>query len=83
MQAKGQIWSQLAEEVVILNLSNSNYYGLNPVGASVWELLKQPATLASLEQKITEEYAVAPETARDDLTKLLKRMIEENLIEPC
>lgn len=83
VRAKEQVWSQLVEEIVILNLTNSSYYGLNPPGAYLWQILEQPQTFSALEQKILEEYDVAPAIARDDLANLLQQMISAKLIEFC
>jgi hypothetical protein len=38
--ASEQISCPLGEESAILNLKNSVYYGLDPVGAHVWKLLR-------------------------------------------
>ena len=43
-----QVSCPLGEEAAILNLKNSVYYGMNPVGARVWELLKQPKSVTRI-----------------------------------
>ena len=37
-----QVSCPLGEEAAILNLKNTVYYGLNPVGARVWSLKGEP-----------------------------------------
>ncbi|MGH9865973.1 MAG: PqqD family protein, partial [Candidatus Acidiferrales bacterium] len=39
---KQQVSCELGEEAAILNMKNSVYYGLDPVGARIWRLLQQP-----------------------------------------
>ena len=46
--AAEQVSCPLGEEAAILNLKNSVYYGMNPVGARIWELLKQPRSVGEL-----------------------------------
>ena len=46
--AKDQVSCDLAGEAAILNLKNGVYYGLNTVGARVWNLVQEPKTFAEL-----------------------------------
>lgn len=76
-----QVSSRVADEEVILNLKNGSYYGLNPVGARIWELIQEPMTVAALIEQLVEEYEVTPEQCREDITALLHEMQEEGLVE--
>jgi hypothetical protein len=76
-----QVSCPLGEEAAILNLKNSVYYGMNPVGARVWDLLKQPKRVSELRDVLLEEYEVEPERCSQDLLALLQKMREEGLIE--
>lgn len=79
--SKDQVWCDLAGEAAILNLKNGVYYGLDPVGARVWQLMQQPATLADLCTAIQAEYDVAPEQCRTDLKNLLNELVLNQLVE--
>ncbi|MEL6129345.1 MAG: PqqD family peptide modification chaperone [Cyanobacteria bacterium J06627_3] len=76
-----QIASELGGEAVILNLGTGQYYGLNEVGARVWELIQQPCTFDSILHSLLEEYDVQPDVCKQDLTKILIDMKEACLIE--
>ncbi len=76
-----QVSCPLGEEAAILNLKNSVYYGMNAVGARVWELLKQPKRVGELLDVLLDEYEVEPERCSQDLLALLQKMREEGLIE--
>ena len=67
-------------EVVILNLANSSYYGLEAVGAEVWRLIQEPRTFAEIEASLMETYEVDTPQLRRDLQNLLHRLAEEGLI---
>ena len=43
-----QISCKLAEESVILQLEEGMYYGLNSVGARIWELVQEPRTVREI-----------------------------------
>jgi Coenzyme PQQ synthesis protein D (PqqD) len=79
--APEQVSCPLGEESAILNLKNSVYYGMNPVGARVWDLLKQPQSVADLRNVLLEEYEVDEERCAHDLLTLLETMRSEGLIE--
>ena len=78
---QGQISSELGDEAVILNLDSGVYYGLNEVGARVWELIQQPRSFSELLSALLEEYDVSLEACRQDLTAILMDLKSANLVE--
>jgi hypothetical protein len=76
-----QVSCPLGEESAILNLKSSVYYGMNPVGARVWDLLKQPKSVTELRNALLEEYEVDEVRCGNDLLALLETMRSEGLIE--
>ncbi len=79
--ASEQSSSELDREAVILNLKSGVYYGLNPVGARIWNLLQQPRTVSEIRDAILAKYSVSPEQCERDLFALLQQLEEEGLIE--
>lgn len=78
---KQQVSCDLGEEAAILNMKNSVYYGLDPVGARIWRLLQQPRTIGEIRDVIAEEYDATPERVESDLRNLLEKLISEGLVE--
>jgi hypothetical protein len=76
-----QVSCPLGEESAILNLKNSVYYGLDPVGARVWTLLKEAKSVSALRDTLLDEYDVEAERCERDLLELLEKMRGEGLIE--
>ena len=79
--ASEQVSCPLGEESAILNLKNSVYYGMNPVGARVWDLLQQPKSVTELRNALLEEFEVDEVRCGGDLLALLETMRSEGLIE--
>jgi hypothetical protein len=79
--AREQVSCPLDEESAILNLKNSVYYGMNPIGTRVWNLLKEPRTIAELRDTLLSEYEVDAKLCERDLLDLLAKMKGEGLIE--
>jgi Coenzyme PQQ synthesis protein D (PqqD) len=76
-----QVSCPLGDESAILNLKNSVYYGMNAVGARVWNLLQQPRSVSALRDVLLDEYEVEKELCERDLIALLQKMHGEGLIE--
>jgi Coenzyme PQQ synthesis protein D (PqqD) len=76
-----QVSCRLGDESAILNLENSFYYGLNPVGARVWNLLQQPRSVRELCDILLEEFEVEADRCERDLLDLLEKMRSEGLID--
>jgi Coenzyme PQQ synthesis protein D (PqqD) len=71
----------LGDEAAILNLKNTVYYGLDPVGARVWDLVQQARSVGEIRDALLDEYEVQPEQCERDLLELLKQLREQGLIE--
>lgn len=79
--APHQISSDLSGANVILNLDSSIYYGLDGVGARIWNLVQQPRTVSEIRDVLVNEYEVDAERAERDLHVLLQRLSDAGLIE--
>lgn len=78
---KDQVSCDLAGEAAILNIKSGVYYGLDPVGARIWNLMQEPRKVAEIQSEITNEYEVEPERCARDLVGLLDKLLAEGLIE--
>lgn len=79
--ARDQVSTELEGEAVILGLADGIYYGLDGVGALVWERLREPRSVAELRDAVTAAYDVDAETAERDLLALLGELAERGLVE--
>jgi hypothetical protein len=67
-------------EVVLLDLRSECYFGLNEVGARIWELLVAEVSMGEIPDVITKEFQVEPRQVRDDLALLVGELLEAGLI---
>jgi hypothetical protein len=79
--ARDQVSTEVEGEAVVLSLADGVYYGLDGVGARVWELLREPRSAAALRDAVTAEFEVDAETAERDLAALLAELREHRLVE--
>jgi hypothetical protein len=77
-----QMSCDLDGEAAILNLKSGIYFGLNPVGTRIWNLLKEnPRTLGEIRETILGEYEVGFEQCDGDLRALVGQLKEHRLVE--
>jgi len=71
---------RVGEEVVLLDLVTGTYFGLDPVGSRVWELLSAGQTLAQVLNTVLDEYEVSPETLKLDIQALMQELLARGLV---
>jgi hypothetical protein len=79
--ADHQTSAEVDGESVILDLEEGIYYGLNPVGARIWEEIQEPTSVEKITAAITAEYDVGSEKCLEDVISLLQDLEENGLIE--
>ena len=78
---KHQVSSDLDGEVAILDLGAGMYYGLDEVGARIWELVQEPRLVEEIQAVILDEYEVDPATGKRDVLALLQQLADKDLVE--
>lgn len=71
---------QLDDENVILDLEKGIYYGLNPVGSRIWNIIQSPNSVTEIVSKITSEYDLDRDECMDYLISFLSDLREKGLI---
>ena len=74
------VYHEVSGEIVLLNLNNETYYGLNEIGARIWLLLKEHYTLEAICNSICEEYNVHEDHAKKDIHTLLTELVDADLL---
>jgi len=74
---------QVGGETVMLDLAKGAYFGLDPVGARIWQLLAEGKTLAEVCDAIVAEYDVSHEDAERDLLALVADLMAQGLVVPA
>jgi hypothetical protein len=73
------VFTQLDDEMVLLNLETGTYFGLDALGSRIWKLIEQGATEAAIFEQLLTEYAVEPLELRADLSAFLDLLGEKGL----
>jgi hypothetical protein len=68
-------------EAVLLDLKGGSYFGLNEVGSTIWELIREGTTVGAIRHELLARYDVDATTAGDDLDSLLNDLQARGLVD--
>ena len=71
---------QVGDETVILDLASGTYFGLDPVGARIWQLMTEGQTLAQVCETMLAEYEVTREAIERDVLALVQTLADKQLV---
>ena len=75
------LFNVIDDEVVMLSIENSEYYGMEKVGSRIWELLEKPLSFGELVEYLMDEYDITKEKCIEDSVSFLEDLVEKKLIE--
>jgi hypothetical protein len=75
------LYRDLSGEAVILDLASGTYYGLNAVGAHIWQLIAHHGELRLVFEELCQEYDASPGDLERDLIELVGRLADACLVE--
>jgi len=73
----------VGDETVILDLASGTYFGLDPIGARIWQLMGEGKALAEICATMLEEYEVEHEQLETDVLRLTSELLERGLVVPA
>ena len=74
------LYQELEDEVVLLNMADQQYYGLNDVGAQMWKCLMEVGSLATAGDRLANDYEAEQTVVRADLESLVRNLLKAGLL---
>ena len=74
--------THVGDETVILHLESGTYFGLDPVGARIWQLMGEGKALDAICEVMLNEYDVSREELERDTMNLVEDLLARDLITP-
>jgi hypothetical protein len=74
------ITKRVGEDTVLVDLSTGSYFGLDPVGARVFQLTADGLTLGEICDRLIREYDVAPGELQRDVLELVTELVSQRLV---
>ena len=72
--------SRIGEEVVLMDIHNGQYIGLNAIGSAIWEKLEQPVPIHQVVHALTEEYSVSMQLCEHETLLFLQKMMQHQML---
>lgn len=74
------VFRELEGEAVIVHLDSGMYYGLDPVGTRLWQLIDAHGQLRPVFDAALEEFEVEPDRLQHDLLQLVSELARCQLV---
>jgi hypothetical protein len=74
------VFRELGGESVIVHLDSGIYYGLDPVGTRVWQLIDAHGQLKPVFEAALDEFDVEPARLEEDLLRLVTELASRRLV---
>jgi len=74
------LFQELQGESVLLNLKTGMYFGLNPIGTRIWQLLQEDQSLDQIVGTLLDEYEVSQEQLTQDVLVLVGQLVKQELL---
>jgi Coenzyme PQQ synthesis protein D (PqqD) len=81
--SKDVVYEKVGGDTVLLHLGTGTYFGLNPIGGRMWELLAETGKPQTVLDRVQEEFDVSTGVLRQDLDRLLNELADNALITFC
>ena len=78
--SKDVLTQEVSGEMVLMDLSSEQYFGLDAVGTRIWNLLDQATAPADLLSILLREYEVEQHQLESDIEELLGQLLEAGLL---
>jgi hypothetical protein len=74
------LFQQINNECVLLDMDSEQYFGLDDVGARMWQILSEDGDPEKALTQLLSEYDTDENTLRQDLVNLIAELGNEKLI---
>ena len=72
--------AELGGEAVLLNLRSGHYYGVNELGARIWQMVQKPRSIDEIIKILAHDYDVDEEVLIRDVLAFLEQLKENDLV---
>ena len=74
------VFSKLDDEIMMMSIKNSEYYGLDDIGSRIWEILLNPSTFNEIIKTLLKEFEISEEECSADVLEFLRALKDKNLV---
>ncbi len=67
-------------EVGLMNVENGEYYGMDPIGSRIWELVEKPKAVSEIVSLLIEEYDVEENVCQEQVLDFINSLVKKDLV---
>ncbi len=75
------ISNNLGEDIVMMDIDEGSYYGLESVAARIWELTEEPVSVATICKTLTSEYDVPEQKCLEEVAEFVGDLLTRKIIQ--
>ena len=80
-QIEDIVASDIDNEKVMMSIEKGQYFGLEPTGSRIWEMIETPVRVSDIIDTLLGQYDVDRETCERDLLAFLGELDEAGIIQ--
>ncbi len=70
----------MGDELVMMDASQGQYFGLNAIANLIWQLLEAPKSVDELVKVLTQQFDVSELQCRQDTELLIQQLLDKKVI---
>ncbi|MEA1877569.1 MAG: PqqD family protein [Bacteroidota bacterium] len=71
---------ELDDQQVMMHIDKGMYYGLNPIGKRIWDMLEKPKSFEEMTQTLLQEFEVSEQQCKKEVQEFLDDAIEKDIL---
>lgn len=71
---------ELDNHQVIMHINSGKYFGLNPIGKRIWELIEKPKNIEEIIATLLSEYNISPDQCKVEVQEFMDKGVECEII---
>ena len=75
--------ADFSQEIVLLNLADGVYYGVDGVAARGWTLLQSPIAVGAILARIADEFEVDRARCDREVRTFVQELVDRGLVDVC
>lgn len=72
--------SKMDEEIVMMSISRGEYYGFDPIGSRIWNLLENPVSVQDIVNTLLDEFEIDRDSCLHDVMQFLEEILDKDLV---
>ena len=72
--------SDLKDGIVMMDIEEGNYYGMDAPGSRIWELAEVPISVGEICQTLEKEYEIGAEQCRNEVLVFVNELIQRKIV---